>query len=700
MKKLLISLLALLLVCSTLFLSACGKTEDPPTTDPVDPNNPSDGNDGNDGNNGNNGNGGNGGNGGGDVIDVYDPSMPMADFSAQVSSYLYPTGGLLAQPETNVFVGSARMRNDIISNFADVDEIIARGRPEHPLYGIYTYTHEHLANQDTVVRAGFTAARISSDGNGWTDEHQIALAESGMKIMTGMGCGIFGTGTKNYYLPVRLGLEQNNAKDDANMRIIDNYDLAGWINEYIRVAKEKIDKFGPEGTWWKEHPEVNYNPIIYYEFFNEPNYQYLIPVKTSGGADDAYATIKYQVYAIMQNCVYTVLHREYGDTIKLVGISAGGGAGEQGKSFVPTIMGYKKDKTVNELYNRMLDPNGIIKHASETDEQFAARQESVRQLRAAMGLPEVATANDVKIDMVATMDVMSIHPYMDGASPFSAFSSNQLSQGLVINAMRQSMIDSAETEEEIARAKNMPIWFTECGWQLKGPEAYAAAYPEDIANGINGGLAAEYNNASTGTSQILQAAMEVQDYLWGIRNGIDFISYMHMYDTDGCNYGLVNYGYNNLGGGIYIYGRNNGSPRLTMYAIETMTTLLPNPKLTRVIFEGDADTTNTDTEDYLFIYEIESDIGGEMIITVISPLKATPAQIAWDDDYALITDMFGKSQIVKATGGYINMVAGPYMQYISHVTDKMLIENGLMADVVAEAIELLSLAWNAKEDNI
>ncbi len=696
MKRFLISLLALMLIASTLFLCACGGGPETPTPD---------------GGEGDGGGEGGGTSGGGDTVDVYDPSAPMVDFSAQVVNYLYPTGGLLTQPTENIYEGSASMTDDCLTKMVEAEKIIARGRPDTPLYGIYTYTHEHLANQDTVVNAGFTAARISSDSNGWTDEHQIALAETDMMIMTACSVPKLVDGknpSASFYLPEKMGEADNRL--GVNLKKITNYDLAGWLCATIEKTSEKIDRLGPEGSFWKENPNVNYNPIIYYEFFNEPNYQYLIPITRNddGKTDDANADIKIQVYAIMQTVVYTVLNNKYGDSVKFVGISAGGGVGGLGSDYVEKIFSYntRNNTTASELVtgylNAALDPYGITQYVSptdpsknESDEDFAARQESVRKLRGYLGL---ADGQQMEIDIINTMDVMSTHPYMDGASPFAKFDENKDTQAKSLVEMRETMkLNSAPDDQD--RAENMPIWFTECGWQLKGPKAYLEAYPEDVANGIYGGLVAEYSSKGTGTSQILQAAMEVQEYLWGIRNGIDFISFMHMYDTDGCNYGLVNYGYSGIGKTEYGSGSNDGSPRLTMYSIETMTSILPNPALLNVVHEGKVDDSKKDSP-YLLVYELESDIGGEIVTTVLSPLSAAEVSIKWDADYALVTDMFGKSQIVKASGGELTLTAGPYMLYVRHVSDQMLIEHGLMADVVAESIELLSLAWNTREETI
>ncbi len=667
MKKTLISLIALLLVAATMFLCACGGG----STGTGDEETP----------------GGGGENPGGGNDAVYDPSLPMGDPTSGALAYLYGRNDLLQQPTSHIFPDTSIARADVFSSFEKAEDIINRSRPETPLYGLYTFAHEYLDNQDSMTRVGFTNARITMhtvtrDGhtyNGLTDDYMHTICESGISVMWTSGCNAM-----SFLYTVR---------DDALMRDLANYGLSSWLWENANMALALLERYGPRGTYFQDYPNANYNPIRYIEVFNEPNFQYLISVKTANGADDAYAVVKYHAYALLQTVVSAAVRATYNDEVKIVGISAGGGAEDSGTSFVSSILSYKNSTeltfngektTLGAVLSDALDSSKLVQHANESDAKFEARKGYADDLRRMMGLSDGETP---EIDMVNSMDIMSIHPYADGSSPFAAFRANNQGQAQRIKKMRTALINNVDQDDPVAvqYAKDMPIWFTECGWQLKGPAAYAEAYPEDIANGIEGGKAAEYSSSSTGTSQILQAAMEVQDYMYGIRNGIDRITYMHMYDTDGCNYGLVNYGYK--WGGDYSW-------RLTLYAINTMATLLPNPALVGVVKEG-AGTK------YYSIYEIESDVGGEIVTAVFTPLEPETVQVPWEDDYALVTDMFGKSKIVKSTGGYVTVEAGPYMVYLRHVSNDLLIEHGIVtAYVSSDAFGVFGHAWIAKEELI
>ncbi len=706
MKRILTSLMALLLVCSTLFLCACGEPETPPTPTPSDPTNP-----------------------GGNAVDVYDPSNPMSDPSTGVLSVLYNRAGLLAQPEESLFPNSSLEHTKMLGDFVNAATIINRGRPEVPLYGLYAFTHEYQQCQDDITAVGFTNIRASreqtyvpaKDHNVtlMTDADMRLFCENNISVMFTVGAGPINSASpdRSCFFPQKNGVSYPTYTDLYDD--LENYDFSTTFRRSILYTLDLLGKYGPRGTFFDENPDVNYNPIRYIEIFNEPNYQYLIPVTRVGGSDDPYRDIKYKVYALIHTATALAVREVYGNEVQIVGLSVGGGADDVGKHFVEEVLKLSGNEELTKILNDAINPDALVQYSKdltvtyktadgnvdstqtkyvaaennkESDADFAKRKQYAQEVRDLLGLEDGET---IELDLISTMDIISIHPYIDGQSPF-ACNGNTRSQSDVIKSMRTS-IEKYASEEDKERAKTIPIWFTECGWQIKGRKAYAVAYPEDVANGILGGTGAEYSNASTGTSQIIQAAMEVQDYLYGIRNGIDRITYMHLYDSDGCNYGLVNFGYG---------GKNNGTGggdrtwRLTLHAIKNMIDILPNPALKNVVRE-DIKTINGKAVG-TYIYEIEADVGGEIVTTVLSPLTAQNGLLVdWDEDYALVTDMFGKSQIVKAVNGQISVDAGPYLTYVRHVSREMLIAHGLIAPLTAATIvEMFGNAWNANEETI
>ncbi len=718
MKRILISLLSLMLVCSTLFLCACGGTETPT------PDNGGDtgtgggtGSGGDTGTGGGTGTGGDTGSGGGtgtggtdDVIDVYDPSNPMADPSNGVLSVLYSRSGLLAQPSETVFATTSLESAKMLRQLANAETIILRGRPEVPLYGLYAFTHEFSETQDDITRVGFTNIRTQRESDFNTElDHAVSrfndddmrkFCESNISIMFTVGQAMVNAkapGRSTFY-PQKYGVSYPG--HTALYTDLDNYDFSTFLRRGIRYTLDILGKYGPRGSFFDENPEVNYNPIRYIEMYNEPNFQYLLPVTREGGSDDPYRGEKFQVYAIWQVACATAVRRVYGDEVQIVGMSAGGGADDSGVAFIEGCLALSGDDTLEKYLNDAMNPDALTQinktvvsettgeaTIKETDAEFTKRKQYAAELRELIYGKDNTNVTPLELDLVGTMDIISIHPYIDGKSPFACNTASS-SQSDAINKMRAALIANA-SEADKERAAVMPFWFTECGWQIKGKTAYAAAYPEDDANGIKGGMAAEYSDPNTGTSQILQAAMEVQDYLYGIRNGIDRITYMHLYDTDGCNYGLLNYGY--TWGGDRTW-------RLTLYATQNMINILPDPALKRVVTEKI--TTIDNKAVGIYVYEIESAPGEEIVTTVLSPL--TPQlgyKLDWDEDYAMVTDMFGKSQIVKAVNGQISVDAGPYILYVRHVDRATLEAYGLVNKVeIAPLTAMFGNAWNTNRD--
>ncbi len=709
MKQILISLMSMLLVASALFLCACGGGEPPVVTpNPGTSDNPTTDN------------------------PFYDPALPMDDPASDVLNALYSFADLLEQPGEVLFQQKNREAANMLEQLVAAEEIINRGRPEVPLYGLYAFTHEYAETQNDITRVGFTNIRTTRETTynsaldckvfGMTDQDMMNFCESNISVMFTVGCGVI-DGSRSAFLPARYGISYPSYSElygDITL-----YDIASYLRRAVQSTFELLDRYGPRGTFFEQHPNANYNPIRYIEIYNEPNFQYLVPVTRLDGTDAANHNIKLWLYALQHVVVSAAVRARYNDEVKIVGISVGDGAGGTGQNYVERVLALTGDVWLTKTLNDALDPDKLVQikdrvitvnikntttgeitqstdyTINETDAQFAKRQSDVDQLRTWLNL---ADGGQIEIDMVGSMDILSTHPYIDGQSPFGR-TDYGTSQTGYLESTREALVQYA-LDGDKERAANMPIWFTECGWSLKGKKSYALAYPEDDANGIKGGLAYDDGTGMGGTSQIIQAAMEVQDYLYGIRNGIDRITYMHLYDTDGCNFGLVNYGYS--GGGDRTW-------RLTLYAIQNMVDILPNPALKRVVLEDISNKTvvlerdkngnpiKTESREVgTYIYEIEADVGGEIVTTVLSPLCTQEGlKVDWDEDYALVTDMFGKSKIVKAVNRQISVDAGPYLLYIRQVPRDMLISHGYIASAPTAAhAEAFGQAWNTNDENI
>lgn len=216
-------------------------------------------------------------------------------------------------------------------------------------------------------------------------------------------------------------------------------------------------------------------------------------------------------------------------------------------------------------------------------------------------------------DILQQMDVVSTHPYLETCSPFAA-------------GGFYSVAGQVEKIRDVV-GRDLPIWFTECGFAVKHSE---------------GG----YYETEHGSDKLTQAAMLTQEYLLGMRLGIERITYMYIRDTDNCNYGLV---------------ERDGTYRPAAYAIRTMTGILPDPLLTRAVRENE-------NRDGVFVYEIERVSGGDTVTVAFSATKKTTAEFAWSAPYALVTDLWGTTTLIPARNGTLTLTVGPCLQYLVPVS--------------------------------
>ncbi len=619
--------------------------------------------------------------------DVTDSGSPLKDpTSGSVIGSVSDAGATFLTQIKLPYNGNGTEQTGMISLFPNADLIIAKDRADSSIYGVYGWSREYLEYYDDLDDIGFDCLRLGAPSQ-LTDEIMDTICDSGISVMLTMGRPIYSSeDNKHNYL-----------KDASKQETVslDTYDIAGWLKYNIEVTLGILAQYGPNGTYFQSHPNANYNPVRYIEIYNEPNFQYMMPNLGNSAANHP---AKAKLYLMLQIAEYTAVKHLYGDEVKIVGFGAGGADGLD-KAFFDTSFALQNNAEMKALLNAAI----------------AGDDGSATPLRSYLGLGE---AEELEFDAIGTMDILSTHPYWSN-SPFAQDSYSK-SMAYYLDNIRTSIkkayvtkftaqyIEQGYTEEDAkseAEAKaeklklDLPIWYTECGWQLKG-RANVKAYLD--ANGLStadfdpqewGNVTYNKENPlagyGTGVDQMTQAAMHVQCYIFGLRCGVDRITYMHMQDTDGCNYGLFNY----LSGGT----AGTKEWRQTCYAIQVMTTLMPNPKLVKVLQEGLVTGSKTD---YAYIYEFESDIGGENVIVAFAAQAAQTLFVDWDEDYALVTDMLGTTKIVAAENGKIKLDGGPYMMYIRHVDNQTLIEHGYIPSAQADAAPT-AYAWvETKHDEL
>ncbi len=169
--------------------------------------------------------------------------------------------------------------------YPPIKKIVEKERSDCPIYGIYCWGIDYPVYRDAIKGIGFK--NIRTGGAPFTDEHFAMIAEDGLDVMMtgGSSRGKYGS---------------------------DEEFLAG----NIAHMDERLTRFGPNGTFFKDHPEIPYRPIRYYEVYNEPNFGYMVSNNTP-------IEEKVRLYSLLQVGVYKAV-KEMHPEVKVVGFGAGG----------------------------------------------------------------------------------------------------------------------------------------------------------------------------------------------------------------------------------------------------------------------------------------------------------------------------------------------------------------------------------------
>ena len=228
----------------------------------------------------------------------------------------------LKQPATV----TGKNRNTPNPPYPKLSAIIEKGRSDVPIYGIYCWGIDYPVYREAIQKIGYR--NIRTGGTGFTDEMFRMINEDGLAVVMTRG--------------LRYSPDQYES-DEA------------WVQANIDSTLELLGKYGPNGSYFKEHPEVPYTPLTAVELFNKPNFGYMIP-------DRSPIDRKVELYCKLQVAEYKAIKERYPE-VKVVGFGAGG--------------------------------------ASAADMGF------------------VFKCIQKEPEMVNTMDVFSTHPYVDPHPPFA-----------------------------------------------------------------------------------------------------------------------------------------------------------------------------------------------------------------------------------------------------------------------------------------
>lgn len=186
----------------------------------------------------------------------------------------------------------------IPQDFLPLEKALRRKEPGKLVYGLYSWAGEYLTFRDDIQKVGWPSIRIAGP---FHDDIMTALAEDEAVTMLTVG---------NWLLdPASNANRTDYASDEA------------LIKDYAEKLDAFISRYGPGGTFLKEHPELPQRPIVDIELWNEPNFQYLIP--PDGRPWQEMETEREKLYAKILPAIYTATKARLPE-VNIIGFATGG----------------------------------------------------------------------------------------------------------------------------------------------------------------------------------------------------------------------------------------------------------------------------------------------------------------------------------------------------------------------------------------
>jgi hypothetical protein len=283
----------------------------------------------------------------------------------------------LIQPVT--VPGKWKMRTT--KPFPALKTIIAKTGAGEKIYGIYSWAGEYKTHRKSIKKVGWKQCRIAGP---WNDDIMRMVIEDGIEVMPTLGTFI--TGKK---------MDRTDyASDDA------------FVAGTVTAIEKFLTRYGPGGTFFKDNPKLPKRPVKYIELWNEPNFQYIIPLDKTRPRQEIEAE-REKLYAKLLTTVYKAVKKRW-PQVKVIGFAAGG------------------------------ESAGDLRFIKHLNEQYPA--------------------------VKASYDILSTHPYIGSAPPeedsLRPWGSYSLPNNLAI--IRQTL--------KTAGRADCPIWYTEIGWPISQQE--------------------------------------------------------------------------------------------------------------------------------------------------------------------------------------------------------------------------------------
>jgi hypothetical protein len=264
-----------------------------------------------------------------------------------------------------------------------IETIAARPAPQRPVYGLYCWADEYRKNREFIKDVGWTNFRLSGP---ISDEIMQLYIEDEAEVM--------------FTMPARKPFREPGATQGKWRNRADFESDEAFIADYLGDVESVIRRYGPDGSFFADNPDLPKRPLTHIEIFNEPNFWYLDTAKNDRAnhfppkdrqAREALDRSREALYANMLTAAYTRI-KQLAPSIQVVGMAAGGASGAD----VPFIKGvFNADPaTAQSLdilsthpYSRPAPPDAYLAK-SWADISIADRTQAVRNMMNARSIAE------------------------------------------------------------------------------------------------------------------------------------------------------------------------------------------------------------------------------------------------------------------------------------------------------------------------
>lgn len=140
-----------------------------------------------------------------------------------------------------------------------IKEIIDAPRTRRPVYGLYCWADEYIRYHEFIKAVGFPNLRTSGP---FSDEAFKLMVMDGIEVMHTLSARLHGT----FKPEAPMSDWRNRADYDSDK---------AFIEDFCKGVVKFLERYGPEGSFFKDNPDLPYRPVRLVEIFNEPNFWYL-----------------------------------------------------------------------------------------------------------------------------------------------------------------------------------------------------------------------------------------------------------------------------------------------------------------------------------------------------------------------------------------------------------------------------------------